>query len=177
MKNIAFFFSLMLTVLLLTPQNTVSQDNPPHPRMWNDLSLTDDQKNKLMKMHNEMQSIRKKNMEEQRALRMKIKEELTKDTPSKATLSNYAKELGKLHNAQIENNIEHLIQLKTILNKEQFQTIIDKQWDKRSKGRPHKQAGCNHGEMKVKPGCHDKNRMGDNDENKRDDSCNHSSQM
>ncbi len=166
MKNIAFFFSLIIAALLLTPTNSVSQDNPPHHRMWDDLSLTGDQKAKLMKMHSEMQNIRKKNMEEQRALRMKIKEELTKDTPSKETLSNYAKELGKLHNTQIENNIEHLIQLKTILNKEQFQKIIDKQWDKRSKGRPHKQAGYHHnGEMKGKPGCSDKNRMGNNEEN------------
>lgn len=96
----------------------------PH-RMWKDLNLKDDQKNKLKALHDEMQKVRKKHFETVKKVRAKIKDELLKDSPSQKALYGYAGELGELHKQMTKERSDHLLKVKTVLSKEQFKKLLE----------------------------------------------------
>lgn len=142
MSKFIFFLPLLTAAIVLLPSNSSAQQNRFHQhRLWNSLGLDADQKAKLLTMHNEMRDIRKKNIEAETAVRVKIKDELSKSNPSKNVLSGYVDELGKLHDHMIQSHIDHLLQIKTILTPDQFHKVIDKQWN-----------GCGYGEGKGRHG-------------------------
>ncbi len=166
MNKFIFSLSLLTAVIFMLPSNSSSQENQSRPhRMWDQLGLDADQKAKLLSMHNEMQEIRKKNIEAETAVRVKIKDELTKNNPSKSVLSGYVSELGKLHDQKIQSHIDHLLQIKSILTPEQFQKVIDNQWNGRGYGEGKMRHGAcgakdtgscsaKHGCKKHYPACH-----------------------
>jgi Spy/CpxP family protein refolding chaperone len=127
-----FFLPLLTAALLWVPTQSFSAENQGAHRMWNDLQLNADQQSKLSTMHNEMQNLRKNQLEETSAVRAKIKEELAKSSPSKPVLSGFVNELGKLHEKQMQAHIDHMLQLKAVLTPEQFQKVINKQWNGRN---------------------------------------------
>jgi Spy/CpxP family protein refolding chaperone len=129
-----FLLPFLTTALLWIPSQSFSGENQGAHRMWNDLQLNADQQSKLLTIHNESQAIRKAQMDEESTVRGKIKEELAKSNPSKTVLSGFANELGNLHEKQIQSHIDHMLQLKAILTPEQFQKVIDKQWNGQEKG-------------------------------------------
>jgi Spy/CpxP family protein refolding chaperone len=148
MNKKTFFLQFLTAALLWIPSQSFSGDNQGAHRMWNDLQLNADQQAKLLTTHNEMQTLRKTQMDEVSAVRVKIKEELAKSNPSKTVLSGFVSELGDLHEKQMQSHIDHMMQLKTILTPEQFQKVIDKQWNGRENemgrmGGHGAKGGCN----------------------------------
>lgn len=111
--------------------------------MWNDLKLTEDQNGKLKALHEEMMTVRNKHYAAVKAVRLKIKDELLKDAPSRTVLYDFAGELGELHKQMSKERGDHLLKVKTILTAEQFSKIIDKDLNKKECGSMHDGKGCN----------------------------------
>jgi Spy/CpxP family protein refolding chaperone len=97
-----------------------------HQKWWAQLNLTDDQKTKLKSLRADMKDFRKANFEKMKSLLEKSKEELLKAAPSKAVLYGYAKEIGDLHKAMSEHMADHMMKMKAILTKEQFQKFLSR---------------------------------------------------
>jgi hypothetical protein len=154
MNKSFFFLPLLAAALLWIPSQTFSADEQGGHRMWNDLQLNADQQAKLLTMHNEMKDLRKNQRDEMNTVRLKIKEELSKSNPSKTVLSGFVSDLGKIHEKQIQSHIDHMMQLKTILTPEQFQKVIDKEWNGSEKDMGRQ---CGHGGM---GGCNPKDAKG-----------------
>jgi Spy/CpxP family protein refolding chaperone len=95
-----------------------------HQKWWAQLNLTEDQKTKLKTLRADMKDFRKANFEKMKSLLDKSKEELLKSAPSKPVLYGYAKEMGDLHKAMSEKMADHMLAMKTILTKEQFQKLL-----------------------------------------------------
>jgi Spy/CpxP family protein refolding chaperone len=96
-----------------------------HQKWFAQLNLTDDQKAKLKDMRKEMGEFRKVNFEKMKALREKSKVEFLKAAPSKTVLYGFAKEMGDLHKAMAEKMADHILKMKTILTKEQFEKMLN----------------------------------------------------
>lgn len=141
-------------------------DHSPHHRMYLDMNLTDQQKEKIEKLHNETQEFRTKHFKAVKTVRTKIKDELLKEKPSKKVLYSYADELGTLHKQMSKDHGDHLLKVKKVLTPKQFSTLVERQgkmhnvkgWKSdsskcgpKSKGKcPHKGRGkCQR--MKEKP--------------------------
>ena len=118
-------------------------------RLWAQLNLTDEQKTKLKELHEEMLQIRKDHYQKVNDFRIKMKDELLKEKPSRQVLSNYAQQLGALHQDLTQKRTEHLLDIKGVLTPEQFTKVVDKDW----KGR---KAHC----AKGTRGCHAEYRKG-----------------
>jgi Spy/CpxP family protein refolding chaperone len=104
--------------------STVAAGDSVHQKFWAQLNLTVDQKQKLKAIREENKDFRKANFEKMRALLEKSKDELLKPSPSKSVLYGYAKEMGDLHKTEAEHMADHMLKLKTILTKEQFEKLI-----------------------------------------------------
>ena len=156
MNKKSFFLPLLTAAFLWIPSQSFSADNQGPHRMWNELGLSADQQTKLSTIHNEMKEVRKSQQAEESSVRIKIKDELVKDSPSKTVLSGFVGELEKLHGKQMQSHIDHMIQLKTILTPEQFQKVIDKQWNGRGNGMGRQ--GCE-GQKNCKKDCSSKGAM------------------
>jgi Spy/CpxP family protein refolding chaperone len=155
MNKKTFFLPLLSAALLWIPSQSFSADEQGDHQMWNDLQLNADQKSKLLTMHNEVKDLRKNQRDEINAVRQKIKEELSKSNSSKTILSGFVSDLGKLHEKQIQSHIDHMMQLKTILTPEQFQKVIDKEWNgsKMGMGRQGNHEGAGGCNPKDAKGC------------------------
>lgn len=125
----------------------------PHHRMWNDLKLTEDQKGKLKTLHEEMMSVRDKHFETVKVVRIKIKNELLKDTPSRTVLYGYAGKLGELHKQMSKERGDHLLKVKAIFTPEQFSKMIDKDLNENGPGPLHGNKKCRNGKGKGCTGC------------------------
>ena len=144
---------MIACVLTLLPAFAFSQkaSSPPdrQHRMWADLELNEEQKEKLKTLHVETKTERKSHFEALRDLRTKIKDELLKEQPSQSVLDDYAQKMGALHQEMARKQNQHMLKLKEVLTAEQFSKIVSKEW----KGGKHagmKKAGC---EFVGKPDC------------------------
>jgi Spy/CpxP family protein refolding chaperone len=126
----AFLLALLLgaTASFAGPRDSSSSavKDSSHQKMFEQLNLTADQKAKMKALRQEMQDLRKANMEKMKAIREKSKEELLKATPNKTVLYGYAKEMGDLHKAMSEHMADHLLKVKAVLTKEQFEKMLSK---------------------------------------------------
>jgi Spy/CpxP family protein refolding chaperone len=104
--------------------STAAARDSVHQKWWAQLNLSSDQKAKLKDLHAGMKEFRKANFEKMKALLDKSKDELLKAAPSKTILYGYAKEMGDLHRAEAEHMADHMLKLKSILTKEQFEKLI-----------------------------------------------------
>ncbi|MBD3316350.1 MAG: periplasmic heavy metal sensor [Chitinivibrionales bacterium] len=99
----------------------------PH-RMWSALDLSEDQKSQLKELHQEMLTARKEHRQKVKELRGQIRDELAKDNPSRGALDNFVARQADLHKAMSDQRIDHLLNVKEVLTKEQFEKLLDKQW-------------------------------------------------
>jgi Spy/CpxP family protein refolding chaperone len=118
--------------LLAQPPSDVVKDDGKqgHHRMFAELNLSEQQKEQLKTLHEEMQTIRQKHMGEVKKVREKIKAELLKNDPSQNILYGYAAELGKLHEQMSKEHGDHLLKVKKVLSPEQFAKIVEKENDR-----------------------------------------------
>jgi Spy/CpxP family protein refolding chaperone len=110
--------------------SSVSMKDSLHQKWFAQLNLTGDQKAKMKALREEMRSLRKANREKMKALLDKSKEELLKAAPNKTVLYGIAKEMGDLHKAMSEHMADHLLKVKAILSKEQFEKMLSKDFMK-----------------------------------------------
>ena len=132
-----------------------------HQKLWAQLNLTADQKAKLKDMRSEMQTLRKTSRDKMKDLRDKSRDELLKAAPSKTVLYGYAAEISAVQKAMAEHMADHMLKVKTVLTKEQFEKLLSKDFWKNMR-----KCGPQHG-MKGGPGkggMHDPGGMPDMDD-------------
>jgi Spy/CpxP family protein refolding chaperone len=121
-----------------------------HQKWIQQLNLSTDQKAKMKALREEMQTMRKSTMEKMKSLRDKSRDELLKAAPNKMVLYGYAKEIGDLHKAMSEQMADHMLKVKGILSKEQFEKMMSRDFlkgirDKKiggpKTGKPYKMHG------------------------------------
>jgi len=91
-----------------------------HEKMMADLKLTADQQLKIQALHKEMMESGKALFEQMKGINEKVKAELLKDQPSKQVLDGYATQLADIQKQLMQKRYDHMVQVKTILTKEQF---------------------------------------------------------
>lgn len=135
MKKSGMFKALCACTMLLVP--VVSHAQPEGKAcakkshmMCEELGLTEEQKVKLKELHQEIKAAREKNFETARNIRMKIRDELTKENPSTSQLDLYAAELGEVHKLTAKQHNDHLLKVKAVLSAEQFAKIVNKETEK-----------------------------------------------
>ncbi len=155
MKKSLFLTPLFITALTLTaavagPGSHCgggfkgSAGKRPH-RMLEALDLTDQQKEQMKALHEEMSSVRKQHWQETKALRDKLREELEKENPDQNQIDAYIQQVGKQAETMARNRTDHLLKIKEVLTAEQFETLLDKermmQGCKRGRGRKGPRGG------------------------------------
>jgi len=102
----------------------------PHAKMRpaDELNLTDEQATQLKLLRLDMQKEQIMHGSEVKKIREKIKAEMLKEKPSKTVLTGYAEELGKLHAKLSTKRVENLLKVKDVLNKEQFEKLLSKEF-------------------------------------------------
>ncbi len=142
-KCITFFTTILTATLLLTsayaqppkedkkcPHSGEKCCGKHHEGKWKDLNLTEDQKTKLMKLK---EGHRNEFKERRRAIgdiKQKSKDELLKDKPDRSILTSYSEKIAQSHKSMSEGMINHLLEVKKIMNKEQFEKLLNKKFDK-----------------------------------------------
>lgn len=144
MNMLKLLSAFLISAALLLPAQSTAQPGEGKHKMWEELGLTADQAEKLKTLHQEMRTARKAHFTEIGNVRKKISEELKNATPSQNVLSGYVTDLNNIQKDMIQKKIDHLLKIKGILTAEQFQKLVDKEWnglhdDKRS---CPKMAGC-----------------------------------
>jgi Spy/CpxP family protein refolding chaperone len=93
-----------------------------------DLGLSADQKEKLKTLHTERQTMAKEHREASKAVFDKMKTEYLKPKADRKALVALAAELEKVNRAFAEKRIDHLLKVKAILNQEQFEKIVGREF-------------------------------------------------
>jgi Spy/CpxP family protein refolding chaperone len=104
----------------------MSMQDSSHQKIWAELNLTADQKVKLKTMREDAQQSRTAIFDKMKDLRDKSKQELLKEKPSKDVLYGYAKQLAEEQKILAEHMADHMLKLKSILTKEQFEKVLSK---------------------------------------------------
>jgi Spy/CpxP family protein refolding chaperone len=99
-----------------------------HQKMMADLKLTADQKTKIQALHKDMETSMKALAEQMKGISEKVKAELLKDQPSKQVLDGYATQLADIQKQLLQKRYNHVLQVKTILTKEQFSKHLSHEW-------------------------------------------------
>jgi Spy/CpxP family protein refolding chaperone len=99
-----------------------------HQKMMADLKLTADQKTKIQALHKDFETSAKALAEQMKGIDEKVKAELLKDQPSKQVLDGYATQLADIQKLLLQKKYDHVLQVKTILTKEQFSKHISHEW-------------------------------------------------
>ncbi len=94
-------------------------------RKWEALDLDEQQKEKLKSLHEDARERRKKHFELIRDVKAKMRDELLKDAPDEKTLSSYADKIGNLRTRATQQEIDHLLKIKGVLDAQQFETLLD----------------------------------------------------
>jgi Spy/CpxP family protein refolding chaperone len=137
MKYKVFIPLLSIIVMLATPlfANPDGRGHgDKHRHAFEELNLTDEQHTQLKLLKLDMQKEQILHFDEVKKIRDKIKEELLKEKPSQTKLNEYSKELGKLHGKLSEKRMAHLLKVKEVLSREQFEKILSREFHK---GRSH----------------------------------------
>jgi Spy/CpxP family protein refolding chaperone len=151
----AFTLILSAADAFCGPDSTSRAGDSVHQKWWAQLNLTPDQKARLKALHSDLKDFRKANFEKMKSMLDKSKEELLKPAPSKAALYTYAQQMGDLHRAMAERMADHMLQMKTILSKEQFQKFLNRDFMRGAGGRgngPRPPHGGPHGLGPPPPG-------------------------
>jgi len=118
-----------------------------------ELRLTEDQKARLAQLRTEGNAMREEHMKKMKEIRLKMKEELAKDTPDGNKLMDYASQTADLVEQQTKARVEHLLKVKNILTKEQFEKMLTKEWRDPADACPKdKEGGRHHKRHEKKPG-------------------------
>jgi Spy/CpxP family protein refolding chaperone len=125
MKCKVLFLSACTGILLASSIAFSAQPNDStmekhHQKMMADLKLTADQKTKIQARHKEMEKTGKALFDQMNGISEKVKAELLKDQPSKQALDGYATQLADIQKQLLQKRYDHVLQVKTILTKEQF---------------------------------------------------------
>jgi Spy/CpxP family protein refolding chaperone len=153
-------FGLITASLMLSPI-TVSATMPDsanmdkhHEKMMQELKLTPDQKTKLKELRKQHMEAMKPFFEKMKGIRDKVRNELLKPQPSKQVLDGFAVELGDLHKQIAQTRNEHLLQVKAILNPDQFSKLVNREGmgPEMKGGFPH-QGNWPHNKNMGKGGC------------------------
>ena len=157
----SFFIGLMAVLIVSAPALAQppkgecpekGKKGGPH-KMWEELKLNEEQKTKLQELRKEMHPFRKKQKEAMKAIKLKMKEELLKDNPDMSVLKSHSKEIAGL-TAKMSNQMTmHLLKVKKVLNKEQFEKVLSKDFLHGM----HKNKGFCKGDCKNKGECKNKN--------------------
>jgi Spy/CpxP family protein refolding chaperone len=92
--------------------------------IWKELNLTDEQKAKLKELRSGQAPAHKKEGETMRDVRQKIKAELLKEKPDRVALNKLTDEIANSHRQMARDRTEHLLKVKQILTKEQFEKML-----------------------------------------------------
>jgi|WetSurMetagenome_2_1015567.scaffolds.fasta_scaffold00110_27 Spy/CpxP family protein refolding chaperone len=150
MRFTIMFAGAALCVAAAVPAALFAQDSAWSPKdstrhkIWAQLGLSPDQKAKLKDMRKQMMEFRRQSFDRMKALLDKSKEELLKPSASKAVLYGYAKEIGDLHKAMSERMADHMLAIKSILSKEQFEKLLSNEFRPPLRGGP-REGGPRHG--------------------------------
>jgi Spy/CpxP family protein refolding chaperone len=131
--------SLMMSPLAVSAMPDSATMGKHHDKMMQELKLTPDQNTKLKELHQQQMEAMKPYFEKMKGIREKVKAELLKPQPSKQVLDGYAVELGDLHKQMAQKRNDHLLQVKAILNAEQFSKLVNRE----GMG-PGMMGGCKH---------------------------------
>jgi len=127
-----FMIGIAVSVLLITLSVAAQPPDSECPhmkkRIAEELNLNDEQATQLKLLKLDMQKEYILHSDEVKKIREKIKAEMLKEKPSKAVLNGYADELGKLHAKLSTKRIENLMKVKEVLNKEQFEKLLSKEF-------------------------------------------------
>jgi Spy/CpxP family protein refolding chaperone len=96
-----------------------------HQKMMADLKLTADQQSKIQTLHKDFQAAGKTLVEQMKGINEKVKAELLKDQPSKQVLDGYATQIADIQKQLLQKRYDHVLQVKTILTKEQFSKHVN----------------------------------------------------
>ena len=171
--------AITLAVLLLIPTVLFAQmGGMKGDRMHcaKGLDLTAEQKVKMEKLKLEHKLAGVDVRAEQAALRLEMKKEMMKEEPSRKALEKYAKSLAANREKMQMMRIDHLLDVRKVLNAEQWKIFVEHHYDR--KGRMGER-GCRSGMRGGRDHkCHDRmmggKMMGDRDGRmmkRRDGSC------
>lgn len=133
MKALPFsrtFFAIAATMMLYTiPLFAQPADGAGHCGEYSmELNLTEEQKTKLQELRVEHKPAMVKIKETMKLIKQKSKEELLKDKPDKNVLKKYSQEIAAQSRIMAESMTEHLLKVKKILTKEQFEKMLSKEF-------------------------------------------------
>lgn len=111
-------------------------------RLWEELNLTDQQKEQMEVLHEKMKKIRTEQFGKMKEIRDDIREELSKENADEGMLNKLSADLGDLAELKSKQRVEHLLEIKQLLNADQFAKLTAHQ-GKGCGGCP-KSAGCQH---------------------------------
>jgi Spy/CpxP family protein refolding chaperone len=123
-----------------------------HGGMFSELNLTQEQKEKLKSLHQDMKQQRETMFEKMKNLRQQIKDEIMKDTPNQQLLGQLADQSAQLHKEMTMQRFNHLLQMKSVLTKEQLEKLLDRDWGG-PEGGPGPRPGCQKDGMKDGKHC------------------------
>lgn len=92
-----------------------------------ELNLTEEQKEKLHALREKGKAARMEHMEKMKGVREKMKAELAKEKPDGKMLMKFAAQTADLVENMTKQRIDHLLEVKKILNKEQFEKLLSKE--------------------------------------------------
>ena len=129
-KKVLLCIAMSVALIAFSAAAQPPDSECPHAKMRiaDELNLTDDQATQLKLLRLDMQKEYILHGDEVKKVREKIKAELLKEKPSKSALTGYADELGKLHARLSVKRIENLEKVKAILNKDQFEKLLSKEF-------------------------------------------------
>ncbi len=119
--------TLTAAVILLPATASARQAEdcrPPMRTKWEELGLTDQQKEQIRELHKENRSWRSESMKEIAEVRGNIRDEMLKEHPDRNRLNSHAEKLGDLYKAATDARIEYFFELKTVLTDEQFSKVV-----------------------------------------------------
>jgi Spy/CpxP family protein refolding chaperone len=155
MKFAALATSIFLAVpLFAQPGDGGPGEEPGCPRheemrkkFEQELNLTEEQKQKLAALREEGAEARKQHKEKMHQVRQSMKDELAKEKPDGTKLMEYATQTSDLVEQMTKNRIDHLLKMKVILTKDQFEKMLNQEWHgpKECKKEEHQKHGKRHG--------------------------------
>jgi Spy/CpxP family protein refolding chaperone len=116
----------------------------PH-RIWGELGLSEEQQSKLKELHEEIRTARKEHWAKMKELRDQVRAELAKEKPSRSALDGFIAQQADHHRVMTATRIDHLLEIKEILTKEQFDKLLDRHWIGGRGGCGHRKGGRGRG--------------------------------
>jgi Spy/CpxP family protein refolding chaperone len=159
---------LFTSSIVFSAQPNDSAMEKHHQKMMADLKLTADQTTKIQALHKDMLEKGKALSDQMKMISEKVKVELLKDQPSKPVLDGYATQLADIQKQLLQKRYDHVLQVKTILTKEQFSKHLSHEWMGPQGAGTHEEMGESgkKGEEMGKAGHHEHGMGGEEGEDK-----------